>query len=503
MTDYILVVDIGTSSMRGVLYGRNGELAQIIQTQYTPEYLPDDWVEQDPASWDESLLMVARGAADWCALREGRIEAVSVTAQRSSAIPVDRDGNALYNTIMWQDKRTLGICEEYKAAYGGQIYEHTGTRMNPLFTAPKLIWLRRERPELYDRAYKVIVIPDYVIHRMTGKFVTDYTYGSRTSMMNIHTLQWDGEILALFGLDQGHLCELVEQGSVVGQVTGEFAAKTGLTAGIPVISAGGDQQCAALGAGVIENGSVQVTTGTGSFIIASSDRPALDPQQRMICNVAAAKGRYILESSVFTTASIYNWFHKNFYQGCDTFRQMDEEAAAAPVGCHGVVLLPHFQGRGSPDWNAMAKGMFFNLTMAAGRGDFSRAILEGIAAEVAENIEILREHLGGIDSIRIAGGLTKSPLFNQIQADCYGQPVYLPANREATSLGAWMSAAVTLGYHPDYRTALDRARDGAAETVYRPVEEHQARYRQLMDRRRELYRCLKEGGIYQLYFQQE
>ncbi len=204
---------------------------------------------------------------------------------------------------MWQDKRTYEICKELEP-FSEYVYKRTGSKINPVFTAPKITWLKTHEPKIYHKSYKIIVIPDYVIFLMTGKFVTDYTYGSRTSLMNIQSLEWDEELLTLFKVDKEKLGDLVPQGSIVGHSTEAFSKLTGLPIGTPIISAGGDQQCAALGAGVVENGSIQATTGTGSFIIASSDTLQLDPQMRTICNVAAVQNKYVLESSILTTATI-------------------------------------------------------------------------------------------------------------------------------------------------------------------------------------------------------
>lgn len=334
----ILVIDIGTSSMRGVLYNEQGKRLNKIQIRYSPEFLADNRVEQDPLIFRRALQEITSEAVKWSEQEGLVIEAVSVTSQRSSIIPVDHAGNAIRNAIMWQDKRAFGICEELDA-HSEFVYKLSGSRINPVFAAPKITWLRRNEPEIYNQADKIVVIPDYLIYQMTNRYVTDYTYGSRTSLMNIKTMQWDDELLERFEVDKDKLCELVLQGSIVGYTSEAFKQSTGLPSGTPVISAGGDQQCAALGSGVIENGAFQVTTGTGSFILASSARLHLDPQMRMICNVSAVQGQYVLESSILTTATVCNWFSANFYDDLDAssaLERMLEDAAASPEGSNGI-----------------------------------------------------------------------------------------------------------------------------------------------------------------------
>ncbi|MFK4996727.1 FGGY family carbohydrate kinase [Bacillus sp. N9] len=314
----------------------------------------------------------------------------------------------MHDAIMWQDKRTIDICQELKGE-SEFVYKRTGSKINPVFTAPKITWLKRYEPEIYNQAYKMIVIPDYVLFLITGKFMTDYTYGSRSSLMNIESLQWDEELLNLFEVDREKLCELVPQGSVAGHSTRQFYEMTGLAKGTPVISAGGDQQCAALGAGVIENGSIQVTTGTGSFIIASSDTLQLDPQMRAICNISAVPDKYVLESSILTTSTVSSWFLIIFTITNKTLKRCLKKLLPHQSG-QRAVELSSFSRKGIPDWNPLAKGMFFNVTLESDRGDFSRSILESIALEISENIDVMKELLGSVSSISVAGGLTRSNL---------------------------------------------------------------------------------------------
>ncbi|PYG90279.1 xylulokinase/glycerol kinase [Ruminiclostridium sufflavum DSM 19573] len=495
----ILVIDIGTSSMRGIIYNENGSSVKTVQRFYSPDYISDSCVEQDALVWKNSLLQIISECIRLAADFKYEITAVSLTSQRSSVIPVDRDGNPLSKAIMWQDKRAAGICNEF-SKNNDTVYIRTGTRLNPIFAGPKITWLRRNKPDIYKASHKIIVIPDYIIFLMTGLFVTDYTYGSRTSLMNIHTLQWDQEMLSLFEIDEAKLCRLIPQGQILGVTTEAFEAQTGLRSGTPVISAGGDQQCGALGAGIMEEGSLQVTTGTGSYIAASSDKVVLDSRQGFICNVSAVQNKYILESAIPASSSVYNWFYGNFYQNAHGIAEMkdtiDIDVSKSPCGANGVIMLPHFQGRGSPDWNPLAKGMFFNITLATKREDLARSILEGIAAEIAENIEIMRNSIGKIDKIFASGGMTKFKVFNQIQADLYNCEVILPDNKESTALGAWVSSAVSLGLQPSYRTALDKANERSYTCSFSPVSENAALYRKMNPIRQKLYRAILQENIY-------
>jgi xylulokinase/glycerol kinase len=482
----ILVLDVGTSSMKATLWSATGTLLHTTQHEYSPNYLPEDRVEQSPATWEDCLIKLTRLSVTWAAHHHLRIGSLSITAQRSSVIPVDSQGQPLCNAIMWQDKRTASICEEFESE-GQFVYDRTGLRISTVFTGPKICWLRQHEPAIYARAHKFLVIPDYLVFLITGKFVTDHTYGSRSLLMNLATRQWDDELLHLFKINADKLCDLVPAGSIVGTSHQMFEISTGLRSGTPVVSAGGDQQCAALGAGVIEEGSLQITTGTGSFVLASSNAARLDPQRRVMCEVSAVPGKYIIESSILSTGAIYKWFNELAYGG-GGYDQINADALASPVGSNGVLTLPHFQGRGSPDWNPYAKGAFLNVTLATTKGDLARSILEGVAAEIAENIEIIRETVGRITKITVGGGMTKLDLFNQIQADMYGHEIQLLRNEGTTSLGAFASCAVCAGIYPTYDAALNAANRDQHPLRFAPIAKNVEKYQALKGRLAEAVR---------------
>lgn len=491
----ILVIDVGTSSMRASMFDVSGSTLNTFRECYSPTFLSLGRAEQEPSTWKDSLLRLTRASVQWADGHGHSIDAIALTSQRSSAIPVGLDGEALHPAIMWQDTRTSGLCHAMND-HMERVYLKTGLRISPVLAAPKFAWFKREMPELYHRAHKLLTIADYLTFHITGRFVTDYTYGSRTLLMNIRTHAWDPDLLQLFGIDIEKLCELVPQGSVVGYSTDAFGLETGLPPNTPLISAGGDQQCSALGSGIRKPGSVQITTGTGSYVMASSEHAHLDPHLKMLCSVSAIPGHYIFEASILTTSAVYAWVGSTLYSGVSEGQhlllRLGEDAAAAPPGSHGVLMLPHFQGRGSPDWNADARGVIANLTLATTRSDIVRAALEGIAAEIAENVDTLLRNSGCPESIVISGGLSNLPLFNQIVADMINVDVTVPHDRESTSMGAWVSAAVALGFYPSYADALKQVEKNHAHTGYRPIPENVQVYRQLHATLRTAYQAFCE-----------
>ena len=459
----IIVVDVGTSSLRSILYSDTGAKLYTRQIEYSPTYLENDWVEEDPADWIGAMETTLSAAVAFAKEQGHTISAVSLTSQRSSVIPIGENDEPLSNAIMWQDKRVLGIIQELQP-HNDRVFQLCGSRLNPVFSGPKMAWLHRNRPELYAQAKRLVLIPDLLIHTLTGQWLTDATYGSRSLLMNLRDRQWDDELLNIFGVDREKLNEIHEPGSIVAHTTAAYEAKTGLPAGTPVISAGGDQQCAALGLGVIKEGVLEVSAGTGAYIIAASDKVPDGLKQDVICNASAIPGAYVLESSIPTCASAFNWLLRICYgmdgsNKKDVLRQVNQEIEESLRKKSDVLILPHFQGRGTPDWNSHAHGSIHNLNLGTTRGDIARAMFEGLCMEIEANISAIAQYIQKSESIYACGGLSNSASFAQLLSNFTELPVQVFADTESTGLGAWMSGAVAIGLYPNYETAFKTARE--------------------------------------------
>jgi len=493
----ILTIDVGTMSIRAIIYDVTGKSLFTSAFEYHTIIGPEGLVEQDTKDWVEGLAKVMTEAGKFAKEKHLSVEAVSVTSQRASVIPIAKDGTTLHNAVTWQDKRSVDMCEQLIDNMRLQnIYRKTGLRANPYFSLPKMMWFKQNHPDIYKKAYKLIGVQDYIIYLLTGNFKTNWTQAARTMLMNIKNFEWSKEMIAVSGVDKNKLCELCPPSSLAGGLTSAYAKKTGLPEGVPVLMAGGDQQNAALALNVLSKGKAEANTGTGSFLIVHSNKVAFDKKCRVLCSASAVPGKWISEAGIFNSGAIYRWFKEQFYQGKDiTFEMINKEVEAAGVGAHGVVLLPHFEGSAAPNWNPMAKGLFFNLSLGTQRGDLARAIIEGIAMEIADNISLIEDMIGNLEQISVAGGMTKSALFNQIQADVSYRPVVRKANSEATSIGAAMTAAVSLGIYKNYEEAYKKF-VGTDGQVYTPNAANHIVYDEIRKRRRELYDAINARGVY-------
>lgn len=462
----ILSLDVGTTSMRGILYDETGTILackSILTPLISACSKKVSTMEQTPAVYTDGITEICRAIAE-C----HPVDAISVTAFRSAPTLVDRDGNALCNFVMWQDTRNYEICDRLKYA-DAQVYATCGSSINTVFTATKLTWFKENCTDLYQRAYKGMIVPDYIIHFITGSFSTDYTYGSRTLLMDIRNLKWSRDMCDLFRIDEDKLCELVPQGGISGTVTKQFSALTGIPEGIPVVSAGGDQQCGALGLGVMDSSTIEVNSGTGSFVISLTDSPVLT-NSSVICNVSAVPGKYTQEMNIISSASALNWLIREvfpeYWGDSPDFDSVNRIAEQTVPGCHGVWAIPHFQGCGSRAWNPTATAVFGGLTLSSSRKDLIRALYEGIASEIAKSIDILPAECRSAVEIAVAGGLSNSEIYLKILCDMTGRRLIKSNNIQATALGAFISASVATGLYSDFHSALQavRSRD-TSETM--------------------------------------
>lgn len=484
--EYILVIDVGTSRIRGTICGHTGEIVSRRQMEYSPASDGRGGVEQDVGDFLKRLDILLDLTGMDCAAKHIHLCAIAVTSQRSSVIPVDREGEPLGPAIMWLDRRSDSICREINKSI--DIYPICGMTARPVYSGPKILWLKRNLPELYEQAFKLIGFHELVLHRLTGNFVTDTSVASRSALLDIHTLKWSPELMKLFGVTEDRICDLIGPGTVAGTLSRR--AEAHLRCGeVPVISAGGDQQCAALGMGLLKQGILCVNLGTGAYTTRLCDRVILDPARQTVCNGSAVPGMWLQETSSKASGMVYDWLKRQFFESC-TMEEMNDYAAQAGIGAHELLMLPYLLGSGQENAGAVAEGAFLNIGVHTIKGDFARAALEALAGEIWECLQNQRRFEGVTDRLVCAGGLSHSKLYNQILADTCNVPLEVQRQNEATTVGAFMSAAVTLGLQPDLRAAWCSICGGT--DLYVPDRERHKRYMEIHRRRRELFLAISK-----------
>jgi xylulokinase len=359
---------------------------------------------------------------------------------------VDGSGRPLRSCIIWADQRAQAQAAHIASTCGAEtVYRRSGHRVSPAYTAAKILWLRDEQPEIYNRSACFLQPKDYLVQHLTGQFVTDYSDASGTLLFDLSRRTWDEELLDRLDLPVEHLPALHASSDIVGHVTSQAAEATGLAAGTPVVAGGGDGACAGVGAGVVEPGQAYCYIGSSSWISISSQQPILDPRQRTFTFHHLHPDRYCPMGTMQAAGGARDWAWKLLSgQGAD----LDAAAARVAPAAQGLIFLPYLLGERSPHWNPLARGAFVGLAMPHDRGELARAVLEGVALNLRLILDTLRAQVPGIDAVRLIGGGSRSPLWRQILADCFKVPVHLLSlTSEATAWGAAVAAGVGVGIY--------------------------------------------------------
>jgi D-xylulose kinase len=497
-------IDIGTTGGRTIVFDAKGKLISQAYSEYGCIYPTPVCVEQKASDWWETTKKTVKEVLKNSNVTPSQIVGLSVTNQRETIVPVSEDGEALSNAIVWQDRRTTEECNEIEKTLGEEtIYQITGLTIDPYFSGPKILWLKKHSPEIFEKTFKFVLVHDYILFKLTGIFATDYSNASRTMLFDIDKHSWSDKILNTLELPKEKLVTPYPSGKEIGTLTKKAAQATGLPEGLSIITGGGDQQCAALGVGVTEPGRVKATTGTGTFLLAFLKDSLRDSKRRVLCSCHAIPDAYVLEASIFTTGAVLRWFRDNFsfaeksVASCtdiDSYDLLGMQANDIPAGSEGVMVIPHFTGAGAPYWNPHAKGQIFGLSIGHTRSHIIRAIMEATGYEIRTNLEVFQDLGVNTKELRITGGAARNKTWNQIQADITHLPVIRGKVEEATALGAAILASIGTNYYPDISTA---AKEMITITEKHPVDEdHMKKYNNYYDIYQQLYPILNNHKLY-------
>lgn len=429
-----LVIDIGTSSTLGILY--NEEAVELSKTsiETAPTY-KNEIVEQDVETWDSALKEILQGAGKEVLKNKYDFSGIFLTSQRSSLISLDAKGEALMPAIMWEDKRSAKSVEKFKE-YEELFISKTGAKLNPVYLGAKILYLMDEYPNVYENTFKFVSIADYFRYKLTGEFITDYTYASRTSLFNIRDKKWDTDILNLFNIDESKLCEIENVGLSDSYLLADLSSKYFSGKKIPYVSSGGDQQCSAVGMGAFKSGRMALTVGTGGYLLTPSK--IISENKSIIFNYHSIHDYYLAEGIMISVASTLNYFHKTFYKQLkrNEFYKLISNIIESDLKTD-ILHFPHYQGRGTPDWNNEAKAAYFNLTFSSTKESMLLSIVESIGFEIKNNIETFEKILSmEINQVFVAGGLANNNQIVQLLSDITGVEFIKTGYSESTSLGA-------------------------------------------------------------------
>jgi xylulokinase len=450
-----LGIDVGTGGSRAVLIDEGGRIVASAMAEHKPFASSEiGWAEQEPEDWWRAVVLAIRQVLENANADE--IGAISFSGQMHGAVLLNDADQVLRPALIWCDQRTEKQCAEITEKIGAETLINLVS--NPAvtgFTLPKLLWVRENEPEVWQKVKTILLPKDYIRLKLSGDKASDVADSSGTLLFDVQNRKWSDEMFSAFQMDRSLFPQVYESIEVTGKISKPAAEETGLKEGTLVIAGAGDNAAGAIGMGITQPGAVSATIGTSGVIFAVTARPSLDLKGRIHTLCHAIPNRWHNTGVTQSAGLSLKWFHENFGNGM-SYRELDGEAAKVPSGSDGAIWLPYLMGERTPHLDAKARAAFVGLTASHTKAHMIRAVLEGVAFSLRDSLEIFKELGVPIERIRLGGGGAKSKLWRQIQADVYGQPVEILEADEGAAFGAAILAGVGAGAWESVDEASDK-----------------------------------------------
>ncbi len=452
-----LGIDAGTTSVKVALFDPQGRLLALDRQEYQLLTPAPGIVELDAQTYWDACCTAIRRVLDASTIAPDEIASLCISSQGETLIPVDGTGRPLRRAIVWLDNRATEEAREIASAFDLEtIYHTTGQpEVAPTWPACKLLWLRRHEPDVFAAAAKFLLVEDYLLYRLTGQFVTECSLETSSMLLDIGHKCWWQPMFDFVGLSPAQMGQLMEPGSVVGPVSADTAAETGLSTRTLAVTGAMDQIVGAVGAGNIAPGIVTETTGGALAIVATLDRLVFDPQGRVPVNYHGRADTYCMLPWAQTAGMALRWFRDRFYgletqvalaSAMDPYELMTRAAEQVPAGSEGLVMLPHLEGAFCPEYNSAARAVFFGATLGHTKAHFVRAVLEAVAYMLKRNLDLLEDFGIPVHEVRSMGGGARSDFWLKIKADVLQKPVRTLEVEETACLGAAIMGATATGH---------------------------------------------------------
>ena len=463
MDKKIISFDLGTGGTKASLYNARGDCLASVFVPYATYYPHVGWHEQRPADWWNTVVESTRQLLQASRVEKDSIVALAISGHSLGAVPVDRDGNLLREaTPIWSDIRAQKeVTEFFKQVDPDDWYLTTGNGFPAAcYTIFKVMWYRSNEPEMWAKVHKILGTKDYINYKLTGSFMTDYSYASGTGIYSLKGWQYEPRFIAASGIAAEVWPEIVPSTHILGEVLPDVARQLGLGQGVRVICGGVDNSCIALGAKNIREGRVYTSLGSSAWIAVSSEQPVLDKKLKPFVFTHVMPGMFTSAVSIFSAGSSFKWVKDNLCSelteeaektGADVYTLMNREAAKAPVGSNKLLFNPSLAGGTSQDGSVHIRGAYIGLDLKHGRPELIRAAMEGVALNLRLRLDLLRKYTSLEDEILFVGGGAKSRFYLGIFADVFNTRI-LKTNidQDAGALGAAALAAVGSGLWPDF-----------------------------------------------------
>lgn len=492
----VIGLDVGTSGTKAIAMDETGRLMASALVEYPLHSPRPGWAEQDPADWRAAALSALSQLA--ARVTPADVRGIGLTGQMHGSVFLDAENSVLRPALLWCDQRTAAQCDAITKKVGAaRLIEMVSNPALTGFTAPKILWLRDNEPQLFEKVRRVLLPKDYIRWVLTGEYATDVADASGTLLFDVKNRCWHRELLSLLDIDPALLPASFEGPEVTGTLTAEAAAQTGLPAGIPVVAGGGDQAANGVGCGIVRRGVVSASLGTSGVLFAFADTVSTDPEGRVHTFCHSVPGCWHTMGVVLSAAGSLQWFRNQLWtnewvrakaEGREVYEEITTAAGTAPAGSEGLLFLPYLTGERTPHKDPFARAAFIGLSLRHTRAHMARAVLEGVAYAMNDSTEIMRGMGVAVDEVRCSGGGARSALWRQIMADVNAAPMVTINVDEGPAYGAAILASVAAGMHARVDAACDAvirevdrvSPDPAASAGYgRWFREYQAAYRAL------------------------
>ncbi|MDD5934221.1 MAG: xylulokinase [Clostridiales bacterium] len=482
---YYIGVDLGTSSVKLVLMENTGKIVNVLSKEYPISFPKPLWSEQNPTDWyEQAVVGIKELTKD---IDKTQVGGISFGGQMHGLVILDENDEVLRPAILWNDGRTQKECDYLNKTVGQEkISAYTGNMAFPGFTAPKLLWVKENEPEIFAKIKKIMLPKDYLIYKLSGVHATDVSDASGMLLFDVAHRCWSKEMIDLVGIKEEQLAKVFESYEVVGTLTKEIANELGLPESVKVVAGAGDNAAGAVGTGTLKHGMCSVSLGTSGTVFIASDEYAVDAKNSLH-SFDHANGKYHFLGCMLSAASANRWWMENILGTSD---HGAEQAKITELGENHVFFLPYLSGERTPHNNPYAKGAFIGMTMDTTRAQMTQAVLEGVSYGLRDAVEIARSFGIKIDRIRITGGGAKSKLWCKMMANIMNVTVDKVACEEGPGYGAAILAAVGCGEFATVEEAADKLVK-VTESI-EPTKEIVDKYEVLYQKFRTLYPAVKD-----------
>jgi xylulokinase len=488
--DFFLGMDIGTSATKAIAVAPTGKILASASLPYPLSAPKPGWAEQDPGHWWRASQGTLKALMKNPALRGKRPAALGIAGQMHSSVFLDSKGKVIRPALLWCDGRTTEECRLITKRAGGEkrLRDWVSNPALEGFTLPKILWLKKHEPGAFRRLARVLLPKDFIRYCLTGQMATEYSDASGTLMLDVAKRRWSAEILKAVGLTASLNPDLGESADILGRVSTQAAALTGLPVGLPVVGGGADNACGAIGVGAVTPGTAVASWGSSGTVLAPTSRPKVDPGLRAHTFCSALPHQWYVMGVMLSAGAAFSWYRDQFASGRENLA-LNDEAAKIPPGAQGLSFLPYFQGERTPHRDASARAALIGLSLSHTQAHATRAMLEGICFGLKDSLDILKGLKLPLRSVLLTGGGSKSPLLRKMQADIFGIAVQTVDKEEGPAYGAALLAGVGAGAYKNIPEAC--AKTLRRSKPIKPAPGSSQWYAEPLRRYRSLYKALK------------